>query len=213
MRIYISMLVDVHVVSEAVQAQVPVAEATTLDDLDNWQLLNTPSPQAGGSSLETASAQSFCRFYNLRGSPSIQSPGRAIEADFKATDAEAAVPVMVSDGSSDEEGQGNSKRRKTGEAEGPGPAAPSTLAACGSSVQAGNHENSPTNAAECGKVNEPGPVGDKPILQSGNKVLNFHAPSSTSTNTSANAPTNWQYNITGEYAHVYLSDRAGAEKK
>jgi hypothetical protein len=202
------MFVDVHVVSEAVQAQVPVAEATTLDDSDDWQLMDTSSPQAGGSSLETGSAESFRRYY-YGDSPSIQSPSRAIEADFKATDAEAAVPVVVSDGSSDEEGQGSSKRRKTGEAE--GPVAPSNLAASGSSVQA-EGSSSPANAAECGKVNEPTPVGEQPTLQSGNKVLTFHAPSSTSTNTSANAPTNWQYNITGEYAHVYLSDRAGAER-
>ena len=195
------MLVDVHVVAEAVQAQVPVAEATTLDDSDDWQLLDTSSPQAGGSSLETGSAESFRRYY-FGDSPSIQSPSRAIEADFKAPDAEAVVPV-VADGSSDEEGQGSSKRRKTGEAE--GPVAPSNLAASGSSVQAGG-SSSPANAAACGKVNEPAPVGEKPTLQSGNKVLTFNAPST-------NAPTHWQYNITGEYAHVYLNDRAGAEKK
>ena len=140
------MFVDVHVVSEAVQAQVPVAEATTLDDSDDWQLLDTSSPQAGGSSLETGSAESFRRYY-FGDSPSIQSPSRAIEADFKAPDVEAAVPVVVSDGSSDEEGQGSSKRRKTGEAE--GPVAPSNLAASGSSVQAGG-SSSPANAAECG---------------------------------------------------------------
>ena len=217
MYIYISVFVDVHVVSEAVQAQVPVAEATTLDNSDDWQLLDTSSPQAGGTSLETASAESFRRYY-YGDSPSIQSPSRAIEADFKATDDEAAVPVVVpvSDGSSDEEGQGNSKRRKTGEAE--GPAAPSTLATSGSSVQAGHHEDSssPTNAgqrAECGKVNEPGPAGEKPTLQSGNKVLTFNAPSTSTTTSSGNAPTHWQYNITGEYAQVYLNDRAGAEKK
>jgi hypothetical protein len=109
--------------------------------------------------------------------------------------------VVVSDGSSDEEGQGSSKRRKTGEAE--GPVAPSNLAASGSSVQAGG-SSSPANAAECGKVNEPAPVGEKPTLQSGNKVLTFNAPS---------APTHLQYNITGEYAHVYLNDRFGPEKK
>jgi hypothetical protein len=197
------MFVDVHVVSEAVQALVPVAEATTLDDSDDWQLLDTSSPQAGGTSLETASAESFRRYY-YGDSPSIQSPSRAIEADFKAPDAEAAVPVVGSDGSSDEEGQGSSKRRKTGEVE--GPVAPSNLAASGSSVQAGNHggSSSPVNAAECGKVNEPAPVGEKPTLQSGNKVLTFNAPS---------APTHLQYNITGEYAHVYLNDRFGPEKK
>jgi hypothetical protein len=85
--------------------------------------------------------------------------------------------------------------------------APSNLAASGSSVQA-EGSSSPANAAECGKVNEPTPVGEQPTLQSGNKVLTFHAPS-----TSTNAPTHWQYNITGEYAHVYLNDRAGPEKK